>query len=117
MKNSCNACGLCCRLFYINLSKKEYESGKYKTILEEHGKIENFNLVKESGANLLAKNEDGSCVYLVDNKCSIHENRPIVCGEFFCTSKAKKFEGMVKIIKEADKKMESSVAILSKGKD
>ncbi len=113
MKNSCNACGLCCRLFYINLSKKEYESGKYKTILEEHGKIEKFSLAKESGANLLAKNDDGSCVYLVDNMCSIHENRPKVCGEFFCTSKAKRFETMVEMVKTADTKRESSVSELS----
>ncbi len=113
MANSCNACGLCCRLFYINLTKNEYESGKYKTILEEHGKISNFKLAKEVGANLLAKKEDGSCVYLVDNKCSIHEGRPKVCGEFFCTSRAKRFEGMVEIIKKADSKAESSVAIAS----
>ncbi len=117
MANSCNACGLCCRLFYINLSKAEYESGRYKTILEEHGPIENFKLAKESGANLLAKNQDGSCVYLKDNKCSIHETRPKVCGEFFCTSKAKRFEGMVKIIKKADIKKESSVVIISMTKN
>lgn len=114
MANSCNGCGLCCRLFYINLSKKEYESHKYKTVLEEHGKIENFRLAKESGANLLAKKEDGSCVYLKDNMCSIHASRPGVCQDFFCTTKAKKFKGMVEIIKKADKEKVSSVFEIKK---
>ena len=110
MANACNGCGLCCRLFYINLSKKEYLSGTYKTILGEHGVIENFALAKESGANLLDKKVDGSCVYLVDNQCSIHETRPQACRDFFCTTKAKKFQGMVKIIQVADIEKISSVS-------
>lgn len=109
MKNSCNSCGLCCKLFYINLSKKEYFSGEYQTILGDHGVVKNFAIAKESGANLLAKKSDGSCVYLVDNQCRIHKTRPVVCRDFYCTTKAKKFEGMVEIIREADKDSISSV--------
>ena len=102
MTNSCNGCGLCCKLFYINLSRKEYESGKYKTMFEKYGRIDSFNEAKECGANLLAKRDDNSCVYLKDNSCGIHKTRPVVCRDFFCTTKAKKFEGMVKIIGEKD---------------
>lgn len=102
MANSCNGCGLCCKLFYINLSKAEYESGKYKTILLEYGFIEDFKLAGSSGANLLAKKDDGSCEYLIDSQCSIHEDRPKVCRDFFCTTKAKKYGTMVEIIQEAD---------------
>ncbi len=115
MANSCKSCGLCCKLFYINLSKKEYQSGKYKTILQDHGIIDNFSLAKECGANLLDKNEDNSCVYLVDNQCSIHADRPDVCRDFFCTTKAKKFEEMVKIIKKADREMVSTICLKSRG--
>jgi|WetSurMetagenome_2_1015567.scaffolds.fasta_scaffold23824_4 Fe-S-cluster containining protein len=102
MTKKCNGCGLCCKLFYINLSKEEYLSGKFKTELGEYGVIENFAKVKGCGANLLAKNADGSCVYLKNNLCGIHTDRPNVCREFFCTTRAKKFEGMVEEIKMAD---------------
>jgi Fe-S-cluster containining protein len=114
MENSCNGCGLCCKLFYINLSEKEYKSGKYKTMFQEEEVIENFTLAKDCGANLLAKNDDNSCVYLVNNQCSIHEDRPGVCRDFFCTTKAKRFEGMVEIIEKADKENISSVKLMKR---
>ena len=110
IKNLCNGCGLCCKLFYINLSKEEYQSGKYKTELGEFGKIENFNEARSCGANLLAKKPDGSCVYLENNKCSIHAERPGVCRNFFCTTSAKKFKVMVDSIKEKDVNKESLVS-------
>lgn len=78
-------------------------------MFQEHGIIEDFNLARESGANLLAKKEDGGCIYLVNNQCGIHTDRPEVCRDFFCTTKAKKFGGMVKIIKKADKEKISSI--------
>ncbi len=99
MANSCNGCGLCCRLFLINLSKKEYQSGKYKTMFGEAAGISNFNQAKDCGANLLAQKADGSYIYLDGNLCRIHDDRPKVCRDFFCTTKAKKFETMVGIIK------------------
>ena len=98
MKNRCNSCGLCCKLFYINLSKDEYKYGNYQTIFGDIRKIENFNEAKSCGANLLKKNDKDECVYLVDNKCGIHDKRPAVCRDFFCNSKSKKFQGMREII-------------------
>jgi len=86
MSNSCEGCGKCCQLFYINLSKKEFESGQYLT------------MDQDSSLHLLAKAADGSCIYLVNNHCSIHLTRPAVCRQFFCTSKNKKFQEMIKII-------------------
>jgi Fe-S-cluster containining protein len=100
MANSCKSCGVCCSLFLINLSKKEYESGKYKTMFQEFGIIEDFNKAKNCGASFLAKKSDNSCVYLTDKKCSIHADRPKVCRNFFCDSKKKKFVGMIEIIKK-----------------
>jgi len=108
--SKCNACGLCCRLFLINLSRKEYESGEYLIMVGEEIGLKNFKKVRECGANLLAQNDDGSCVYLVDNKCSIHKRRPAVCRGFFCESKMKKYEGMVAEIKKADVDMTSVVS-------
>ncbi len=89
MTNHCNSSGRCCKLFYINISKKEFESGKYKLM----------NL--DSKIHILDKNPDGSCVYLKNNLCSIHDTRPQVCRHFFCTTKAKKYQGMVKIIEKS----------------
>jgi Fe-S-cluster containining protein len=103
MANSCNGCGLCCRLFLINLSKEEYESGIYTTVFPKGISPDKFSEAQNCGAILLAKKEDDCCIYLEDNKCSIHANRPKVCRAFFCTTKACKFQSMVKVIREKDR--------------
>lgn len=109
MKLSCNGCGLCCSLFYINLTKIEYESLEYETMFAEYDCPESFTESKSCGANLLAKKENGECIYLLENQCSIHKKRPMACRNFFCTTKAKKFETMVKVIKENDVEKTSSL--------
>ena len=96
--NSCVQCGVCCRLFLINLDETEYKSGKYKTIFDDIISIDNFDEASECGANLLAQNKDGSCIYLKNNSCSIHDIRPQVCREYFCNSKESKFKDMHKTI-------------------
>jgi len=88
-------------LFPVNLSEKEYNSGKYKTILQEFGIIKNFSKAKKNGANLLAQKNDGSCIYLEGNNCGIHDSRPQACRDFFCTSKENKFREMIKIISDS----------------
>lgn len=98
-KENCDKCGVCCELFMINLSKQEYNSGKFKTIFQDFGELE-FKLAKECGANFLAKKKEGSCVYLKNNLCSIHESRPKVCREFFCGSEEVKFAKMEELINE-----------------
>lgn len=95
MIDKCSQCGICCRLFLVNLSEEEYRSGKYRTQFEEFGLIDDFRLANACGANILKQKEDGSCFYLKENKCSIHEIRPQVCRDFFCTSKLKKFRKMI----------------------
>ena len=100
MKNKCSQCGICCRLFLINLTEKEYRSGKYKTQFDELGFINDFSEASACGANTLKQKEDGSCIYLKENKCSIHKTRPQVCREFFCDSKLKKFKKMIVEIKK-----------------
>ena len=95
MKNNCLQCGTCCRLFLINLTEEEYRSGTYNTQFEEFGLIDNFNNAKLRGANTLKQNEDGSCIYLKNNLCSIHQTRPESCREFCCDSKLKKYQKMI----------------------
>jgi len=100
MINDCTQCGLCCRMFLINLTEEEYKSGKYNTQFEEFGLIDNFSKATSCGANTLKQKGDGSCIYLKNNKCSIHNIRPQACREFFCTSKQKRFKEMIRQIKE-----------------
>lgn len=100
MIDKCSKCGLCCRLFLVNLDENEYKSGKYKTQFEEFCIINDFSKATACGANILKQKKDGSCIYLKANKCSIHKKRPQVCRDFFCTSKLKKFRLMINQIEK-----------------
>ncbi|MFC1789948.1 YkgJ family cysteine cluster protein [Patescibacteria group bacterium] len=95
MENKCFQCGLCCRLFLVNLTEKEYYSKKYTTQFGKMGLISNFEKAAACGANTLKQKKNGSCFYLQENRCSIHQTRPQVCREFFCTSKLKRFKKMI----------------------
>lgn len=104
MTFKCSQCGLCCKLFLINLSEKEYLSGKFNTQLQKFDIISNFRKAVSCGANILAQKSGGSCIYLENNNCSIHKTRPQVCRKFFCTSKAKQFKEMIEQIENANSK-------------
>jgi len=99
----CEGCGICCKLFLINLTEKEYFSGKYKTQFREFEVIDDFSKAEECGANIIEQKDDESCIYLKDKKCSIHLKRPEACKAFFCDSKDSKFKGMIKEINEIKK--------------
>jgi Fe-S-cluster containining protein len=96
--HSCSSCGRCCRLFLINLTQEEWLSGKYKTQFKKFDLNDDFSIIQNYGGNLLSQKKDGSCIYLKNNLCSIHEKRPQSCKEFFCESTLKKFKGMIKMI-------------------
>lgn len=100
MAYKCFECGICCKLFLINLTEEEYKSGKYKTQFEMFGLVNDFNEAEMCAANIIEQKKDGSCIYLKDGKCSIHKTRPKSCRGFFCTSKNKKFKIMIDKIKE-----------------
>ncbi len=99
MVNKCSGCGVCCKLFLINLSKEEFKSKKYRTQFKNLESM-NFKQAESCGANILEQKHDGSCFYLKNNKCSIHNIRPVACKNFFCTSKSKAFKGMIDDIKK-----------------
>lgn len=100
MINKCSQCGICCRLFLVNLTEEEYRSGKYKTQFEKFSLMNDFHSANACGANILKQKKDGSCIYLKEKKCSVHKIRPRVCREFFCTSKLKRFKKMIKQIEK-----------------
>ena len=95
----CNQCGVCCKLFVINLNEEEYKSKKYKTVFEEFGLVD-FEEAELTGANLLAQKKDDSCIYLEKGKCSIHTERPQACRKFFCDSKDPWYQEMIEKIKK-----------------
>jgi Fe-S-cluster containining protein len=96
--NSCSQCGACCKLFLINLSEKEYRSGKYKTQFGKSVTFKDFKKAASCGAATLKQKPDGSCIYLKNNHCSIHKTRPEVCRGFFCSSKLSKYQTMIQEI-------------------
>jgi Fe-S-cluster containining protein len=98
----CSQCGVCCKLFLINLTEKEYKSLRYKTQFEEFERVEDFSEAELCGANIITQREDGSCIYLENGNCSIHDKRPEACRAFFCDSKNPKFKVMIEKINEFD---------------
>ena len=107
-KDSCESCAVCCKLFLINLSEKEFYSGMFQTELVTDEHFNDFATIEEYGLNILKKKTDDSCVYLKDCRCSIYNNRPQVCRDFFCGSDKPEFEGMAEEIakfKQTDQKV------------
>ena len=90
----CSQCGKCCKLFLINLSEEEYRSKRFKTMFDEF--VDDFEEAELVGANVLAQNDDESCIYLKSSKCSIHNDKPLSCRKFYCTME--KFKGMAEKI-------------------
>ncbi len=110
LKYSCSQCGICCRLFLINLTKEEYVSGQYDTEFKKFDREKDFGILQQYGGNILSQKKDGSCIYLKNNLCSIHKKRPLSCRDFICSSTLKKFKGMIRMIKEK-RKFESHLSI------
>lgn len=69
----CNGCTLCCRKWHMVALKPEHgdDPSQYQTIV--HG-----------GIVMLAFKENGDCVYLGPEGCTIHERAPVVCKTFDC---------------------------------
>lgn len=95
----CSQCGLCCKLFLINLNEEEYRSRKYVTQFEGF-KVDDFEEAELCGANIIASKDDG-CFYLKDGKCSIHNMKPVSCKNFYCGSKDPKFSTMIEKINQS----------------
>ena len=64
MKFECDSCGLCCQ-----------NIGSIKTISEEIA----LSLINENVV-FTYKEVNGMCEKFIDNKCSVYENRPLICN-------------------------------------
>lgn len=96
----CYKCGICCRLFLINLTEKEWLSGRYATDLKIFPPEESFINIQKYGGNILKQKKDGSCIYLGNRLCTIHKDRPQACRNFSCRSHLAKYKDMIKMIRK-----------------
>jgi Fe-S-cluster containining protein len=74
----CGSCNMCCKLLSPFLTTEEIASGKYPL------SIINPSNTNEGPTVVLFRNIHGGCGMLIDNKCSIYEDRPIACRQFDC---------------------------------
>jgi len=80
----CGSCTLCCTLLSPLLTPEEISSGKYPISLTIPTP-EQFAIDDEIGPIVtMFKNKTGGCAMLIDNRCSIYEDRPIACRQFDC---------------------------------
>jgi hypothetical protein len=69
----CGACTACCRAPTLAVDLVGDEPSRYRCHLDRDG-----------SRHILDKNPDGSCVYLVDGRCSIYHDRPKSCRRYDC---------------------------------
>lgn len=78
----CGSCHRCCTKRSVVIPLEEYgDTYDYQTVP--------FPLMPE--LNMLAMNDDGSCVYLIQGKCSIYEHRPYMCKIYDCREQFSNF--------------------------
>lgn len=69
----CNGCTLCCEGDAIRIMPYE-DSKKWKT--QPHPVF--------PGELMLAHNEQGDCIYLTNDGCSVHDDKPELCRTMDC---------------------------------
>lgn len=74
----CGECSHCCMNVRVYLIEADLLSG-FPYRMEEGPKP-----YSDNGPIILSRTEDGSCIYYVDGKCSIRDNRPSICRAFDC---------------------------------
>jgi len=77
-----DGCAKCCEYFMFEIA------GNNKQWISELSEFLKFTRpdlasIMEEGENYLLKFK-APCQYLKDKKCSIYEDRPKICREFFC---------------------------------
>lgn len=81
----CGGCTACCHL-PVDLMPRET------------GKGLDYELINSGGGRRLRQNPDGSCIHLIDGRCSVYEHRPIMCRRYDCRDVAL----MINIVEPAD---------------
>ena len=70
----CEGCTACCREPAMPVDVGEDEVGRYAEV----------NWDEANKTWVLNKGADGTCAYLVDNRCTIYDNRPRACRKYDC---------------------------------
>jgi Fe-S-cluster containining protein len=73
VKVPCGSCTACCRSPHVLVELDQAEAEHCGGVWSE-----------ERARMVLPKKADGSCVYLVDDKCSIYSERPLMCRTYDC---------------------------------
>jgi uncharacterized protein len=77
----CTACANCCRVTEVGITEKDVEKLAKFVGTSEREFVEQFTSLDKSGAPILRRNE-GGCVFLEGNLCSVYEARPVNCANF-----------------------------------
>lgn len=79
----CDGCTLCCR-------------GDAVFLHADYGdNIYSYKIEFLRGRPMLAHKPDGSCFYLGESGCTIHDRRPVACREFDCRAFVEKYSRSV----------------------
>jgi len=81
----CTECGNCCSdtSGYVELTEEEAGNIAEFLGLSETDFLEKFIEVTKDAASLhLKSHENGDCIFLVENRCSIYPARPLQCRTF-----------------------------------
>lgn len=73
----CRQCSRCCYDKVIQVNP--YEVSRLARTLHISGKELRARFTVAGRGEYLAQNEDGSCVFLSEGGCTVHEGRPLVC--------------------------------------
>lgn len=69
----CNGCTMCCK------------SAKLALVIHNPNEAQFYNtFINDSGEHEIVRKQNGECIYLRTNYCSIYEKRPTLCKEFDC---------------------------------
>ena len=82
--NGCRQCGNCCRVAgYVRLRAGEVERIAACLRMGVHEFTDRYTRVtRDRGALSLTEQQDGSCVFLNGNICTIDQVKPVQCREF-----------------------------------
>jgi hypothetical protein len=81
----CTACANCCRVTEVGITGKDIEKLSKFIGVNEREFVEQFTALDASGAMILkrvTKGNQGACVFLEGNLCSVYEARPHNCVNF-----------------------------------
>jgi uncharacterized protein len=77
----CTQCANCCRVTEVGITPRDVEKLAKFIGVSEREFAQQFTARDDAGARILKRNE-GGCVFLKGNLCSVYEARPQNCANF-----------------------------------